>query len=109
MVTITVAESTGRAYRAGVRSGDVLVSINQNEIRDVLDYRFYLTEATVELCLLRAGEPYHVCIHKDEYEDIGLEFETPLMDKKAFLPKRLRLLFYRSAPKRNARVALLQG
>ena len=82
MVTITVAESTGRAYRAGVRSGDVLVSINQNEIRDVLDYRFYLTEATVELCLLRAGEPYHVCIHKDEYEDIGLEFETPLMDKK---------------------------
>ena len=71
-----------RAHRAGVREGDTLVSINNNEIKDVLDYRFYLTEKRVEILLTREGEEYSVVITKGEYDDIGLDFETPLMDKK---------------------------
>ncbi|MBQ9759737.1 MAG: DUF512 domain-containing protein [Clostridia bacterium] len=82
MVKITAVEANGLAQRAGVRVGDALMAINGNEIRDVLDYRFYLTEKTVELALVRDGEVYSVCITKGEYEDVGLEFETPLMDKK---------------------------
>ncbi|MBO7196458.1 MAG: DUF512 domain-containing protein [Clostridia bacterium] len=82
MVKITDVYSDSRAFKAGILSGDVLVSINGNEIRDVLDYRFYLTETMVELCLSRGGEEYSVVIKKGEYDDIGLEFETPLMDKK---------------------------
>jgi len=68
--------------KAGISAGDILVSINGNKIRDVLDYRFYLTERLVQLLLLRDGEELSVTIRKDEYDDIGLEFETPLMDKK---------------------------
>ena len=68
--------------KAGILAGDTLVSINGNKIRDVLDYRFYLTESRVELLLLRDGAEFSVTILKDEYDDIGLEFETPLMDKK---------------------------
>ena len=82
MVKITSVINRSRAMKAGVLSGDVLVSINGNEIRDVLDYRFYLTERTVELLLLRDGAEITVSIRKGEYDDIGLEFETPLMDKK---------------------------
>ena len=29
------------AYKAGLRSGDILTHIDNNEIIDVLDYRFY--------------------------------------------------------------------
>ena len=82
MVKITEVAESSRAARAGVLAGDILVSINGNEINDVLDYRFYLTEREVELLLERNGERYSVGIKKGEYDDIGLDFETPLMDKK---------------------------
>ncbi len=82
MVKITEVIPHSRALRAGILPGDVLVAINGNEINDVLDYRFYLTERTVTLTLTRDGEEYSLTIRKGEYDDIGLDFETPLMDKK---------------------------
>ena len=82
MVTITGVEKGSRAARHGVQIGDVLISINGREIRDVLDYRFYLANTTVELVLHRGPELITLTLHKREYDDIGLDFETPLMDKK---------------------------
>ena len=82
MVKITSVEIGSRAEKCGIISGDILLTINKNEINDVLDYRFYLTERQVEIGLLRDGKEYTVSIKKGEYDDIGLEFETPLMDKK---------------------------
>ena len=82
MVKITAVDKGSRSAKRGILSGDVLLKINGNEIRDVLDYRFYLTERHVELLLLREDKEYTVSIDKGEYDDIGLDFETPLMDKK---------------------------
>ncbi len=82
MVKITGVEKGSRAERRGVLAGDVLVSINDNEINDVLDYGFYLSEDVVKLSLLRDDSPVLVTIKKKQYDDIGLLFETPLMDKK---------------------------
>ncbi len=82
MVKITGIEPRSAARRHRISAGDYLISINGNEIRDVLDYRFYLTECRVELRLLRGEREYTVKIKKDEYDDIGLLFETPLMDEK---------------------------
>ncbi len=59
-----------------------MISINGNEISDVLDYRFYLTEPRITLSLHRDGNEFEVTIKKSPYDDIGLEFDTPLMDKK---------------------------
>lgn len=82
MVTITEVIPKSRAERAGILAGDVLVSINKKEINDVLDYRFYLASRSVTLRVLRDGKAKRFKIKKLEYDDIGLEFETPLMDKK---------------------------
>lgn len=82
MVAITEVEPHSHAARHDVRAGDVLIEINGNPIRDVLDYRFYLAERAVTLLCERDGAPYTVRIRKGEYDDIGLAFETPLMDKK---------------------------
>ncbi|MBR7097827.1 MAG: DUF512 domain-containing protein, partial [Clostridia bacterium] len=82
MVKIQSVIPESIAARAGLRGGDVLQAINGNSIRDVLDYRFYLTDTSVRLTLERDGAPYSVVLNKGEYDDIGLEFETPLMDKK---------------------------
>ena len=82
MVKITDVEHRSHAERAGILPGDTLLCINSNEINDVLDYRFYLTERRVEITYLRDGEEKLAVITKGEYSDIGLGFETPLMDKK---------------------------
>ncbi|MBQ8720209.1 MAG: DUF512 domain-containing protein [Clostridia bacterium] len=82
MVKITGVERASSAARHGVMAEDTLISINNNEINDVLDYRFYLTEPSVTLRIRRGEDEYTVTIRKGEYDDIGLDFETPLMDKK---------------------------
>ncbi len=83
MVRITSVLDRSYAKKNGIKSGDILLAINGNEICDVLDYRFYLAERQIILSLKREnGDEYSVKIKKDEYDDIGLEFETPLMDEK---------------------------
>ena len=81
-VEITDVLPKSRAQRAGIAAGDILVSVNGHDISDVLDYRFYLTEKKVELEIDRGGERFFVTVEKDAYDDIGLGFGTPLMDKK---------------------------
>lgn len=82
MVKITEVERGSLAARAGINPGDLLVSINENEIEDVLDYRFYLTERLVTISVRRGENTLSFEIKKGEYDDIGLDFETPLMDEK---------------------------
>ncbi len=82
MVKITEVYSGSRAARRGIAEGDILVSINGHQVSDVIDYRFYLAEEALDIVLLRNGEEYTVRIVKSMYDDIGLGFETPLMDKK---------------------------
>ncbi len=82
MVKITSVLPHSRAERAGIRPGDTLLSVGGCEIRDVLDYRFYLADEHVTLSFEREGRAFTVAIEKELYDDIGLEFETPLMDRK---------------------------
>lgn len=82
MVTIQSVEHGTLAMRAGIQAGDILISINGNAIADVLDYRFHLVNQTLSLLIHRGPDLLTVEIRKGEYDDIGLEFETYLMDKK---------------------------
>ncbi len=71
------------AAKKKIVPGDMLISINGREIADVLDYRFYLFEPRLTLSLkTAAGKKRTVRIRKAEDEDIGLEFETYLMDRQ---------------------------
>lgn len=99
MVRITEVEPNSRAAKAGVRAGDKLLAINGNGIGDVLDYRFYLAEPIVSLSLIREDTAYSVVIRKDTYDDIGLNFETPLMDKKQCCANRCIFCFIDQLPK----------
>ena len=82
MVTVSGVRKGSPADKKGIKTGDILISVNGNDIGDVLDYRFYITEKQVELLIHRGPELFSVRIVKGEYDDIGLEFETFLMDKK---------------------------
>ena len=62
--------------------GESLVSINGNRIVDVLDYKFFAYDRSLTVVLRRAdGTEHSVHVHKDEGGDLGLEFESYLMDR----------------------------
>ena len=82
MVKITDVEKGSYASEAGIISGDILLSVNKNIINDVLDYRFYIMEPKLVLEIERDGKIISFTIKKGEYDDIGLEFSTYLMDEK---------------------------
>ncbi|NLW73407.1 MAG: DUF512 domain-containing protein [Clostridiales bacterium] len=99
VVKITEITPGSPAAAAGIRAGDFLVSINRHKIRDLLDYGFYLTDSRVELECQRDGEGYRVVINKGEYDDIGLGFETPLMDKKRSCANKCIFCFIDQLPR----------
>ena len=82
MVKITEVEKGSYAETVGIKSGDILLSVNENVIKDVLDYRFYIMEPKLVVEIERNGQKMTFTIKKDEYDDIGLEFSTYLMDEK---------------------------
>lgn len=82
-VKIGSVERGSISEKKRIKAGDSLISINGNEINDVLDYRFYLNERKIRLAVKGADDRIKlVTIRKEEAEDIGLEFETYLMDKQ---------------------------
>ena len=83
----------------GIKENDILVSINGKDINDVLDYRFYLAEEKITLTVNRNKELINFDITKECYDDIGLEFETPLMDKKHRCENKCIFCFIDQLPK----------
>ncbi len=99
MVKISGVEKNSLSSKAGFLPDDVLISINDNEINDVLDYRFYITEKKLRIRAVRGNEEFTCSISKPQYDDIGLEFETFLMDKKHTCRNKCVFCFIDQNPK----------
>ncbi len=64
-----------------IEAGDVLVSINGNEIEDVFDYHYMVNDEYLEILIRKAdGEEWELEIEKEYNEDLGIEFDNGLMD-----------------------------
>lgn len=99
-VVISAVEKHSVAARAGICAGDVLVSLNGHEIMDVLDYRFFETERRVVAEILTAsGKPKRIRLKKREDEELGLLFETYLMDEKRSCKNKCVFCFIDQLPK----------
>lgn len=98
MVSISSVEPNSLAEKAGILAGDLLISIDSHPIRDVLDYRFFLTEEKILLSLKRETKEFEVSLQKGRYDDIGLEFETFLMDRKKRCSNRCIFCFIDQNP-----------
>ncbi len=86
--------------RRHAQPGDALVSINGNVIHDVLDYKYYAydTHLTVEL-RTPSGETKTVTIRKPEGGELGLDFETYLMDNARSCANHCVFCFIDQMPK----------
>jgi putative radical SAM enzyme (TIGR03279 family) len=69
------------AAEVGFEVGDLLVSINGQPLRDLIDYQFLCADEVLELEVLDPeGKSHSVEIDKEYDEDIGLEFENAFFD-----------------------------
>lgn len=87
------------AEKAGIKSGETLLKINSNEIVDVLDYRFYQVNRQLSLEISDGKNIRTVEITKGEYDEIGLEFETYLMDEQHSCRNKCIFCFIDQLPK----------
>ncbi|MBQ9250737.1 MAG: DUF512 domain-containing protein [Oscillospiraceae bacterium] len=81
-------------------AGDSLISINGKRIVDVLDYKFYAYDARLHVVLRRPdGSEYSVEVRKAEGGDLGLDFETYLMDNPRSCANNCVFCFIDQLPK----------
>lgn len=63
-----------------IEPGDVLLSINDQSIEDVFDYRYMIKDEYIEVLIRKPdGEEWALEIDKDYDDDLGIEFENQLM------------------------------
>lgn len=64
-----------------LEKGDVLLAVNDCEIKDYIDYKFQISDDLILLKVIKKnGELLEYEIEKEYDEDIGIVFENPLMD-----------------------------
>lgn len=99
-VIIKSVDKGSPAYKHGIKQGDIILSIDGNDIMDVLDYRFYQNNSRLKVKILtESGKEKTVKIGKKEYEELGLNFETYLMDKKHSCLNKCIFCFIDQLPK----------
>ncbi|HHV74076.1 MAG TPA: DUF512 domain-containing protein [Thermoanaerobacterium sp.] len=94
------------ADELGIEPGDTLVSINGSEITDLIDYKFQIANENIELLIKKEdGEEYIYEIEKDYDDDLGLVFETGIIDKLKHCRNKCVFCFVDQLPK-NVRHSL---
>ncbi|MEG2337532.1 MAG: DUF512 domain-containing protein [Clostridium sp.] len=119
-IIISSVSAGSIAEEVGIEVGDVLVSINDQVVKDIIEYRYIICDEVLTLIIRKPDmEEWEIEIEKDYYEDIGIDFEDPIIDharrchnKCVFcfidqLPKNLRSSLYFKDD--DSRLSFLQG
>ena len=113
-------EENSIAYEMGIEPGDILISINDKEIKDVFDYRYLIQDEYIDVIIRKPnGEEWELEIEKDDFEDLGIVFESGLMDKAKSCSNKCIFCFIDQNPKGmrktiyfkddDSRLSFLQG
>jgi len=88
------------AEESGLQEGDFLLSVNGEKISDIFDYRFLIAEENLVLEIQKEdGEIWEIEIEKDEYEDLGIEFESLMIDDAKSCRNKCIFCFIDQLPK----------
>ncbi len=97
---ITKVDPRSPADKAGLQAGETLLSIGGHAIHDVMDYKFYAYDPRITLELQSpCGARRKVEVRKQEGQDLGLEFETYLMDAQKGCANRCVFCFIDQLPR----------
>lgn len=87
------------AYRAGIREGMRLVSVNGTLIKDIFDLHYALDEGENSLVLLLGDEEINLTVFKEIEEEFGVEFQNALLDEYHSCTNKCIFCFIDQMPK----------
>lgn len=88
------------AEEVGIQEGDSLLSINGEIIEDIIEYKFYLADEYLEIEIEKPdGEQWLIEVDKEYDEDLGIEFENPIIDKAKSCQNKCIFCFIDQLPK----------
>ena len=117
---ITKVISNGIAEEVGIEVNDVLLSINDNKINDIIDYKFLCADEEIVLEVEKTNdEIWEIEIEKEYGEDLGIEFGGGIMDTAKSCSNKCIFCFIDQLPKGmreslyfkddDSRLSFLQG
>ena len=92
-------EQESLAEMAGVEPGDRLMLLNGHEVRDVLEYRYLMSEYEITVTVQKKNGDLEEITIENDYEDIGIEFESGLMDNAKSCTNKCIFCFIDQLPK----------
>lgn len=99
-ITISGAAKNSPAQKLNIEPGCKLVSVNAKIVNDLLDYGFYTAADRLELVIENRQGNMRVCIvEKGEYDELGFESESFLMDKQHSCRNKCIFCFIDQMPK----------
>ncbi|MDO4458612.1 MAG: DUF512 domain-containing protein [Clostridia bacterium] len=99
-VVISGITPGSRAEMLGIEAGDTLLQINGYEINDILDFRFYETNPRLDITIEdKDGSVHELKMKKGQYEPMGLEFDSFLMDEERSCRNKCVFCFIDQLPK----------
>jgi len=103
--TITAVLPDSIAQQLEIVPGDALVSINGETVVDWIDYEAFCCTEQMTLVIRRGEEEIEYELEKDEYEPLGLQFETQLMSPLRSCANKCMFCFVDQLPE-NVRPSL---
>jgi len=117
-IIATVLEGSP-ADMAGLKAGDNLIKVNDEDVIDIFDYRYNVLSSHLKLTVERNDEILEFEIEKEEDDDPGLDFENGLMDDYRSCHNKCIFCFIDQMPKGmretlyfkddDSRLSFLQG
>ncbi len=92
-------EQESLAEMAGIEPGDRLMLLNGHEVRDVLEYRYLMSEYEITVTIQKKNGDIEEITIENDYEDIGIEFESGLMDNAKSCTNKCIFCFIDQLPK----------
>ncbi len=95
------------ADEIGIEPGDIIVSIDGQKLKDILDFKFYSASDEYELEILKKdGTTEIIEIINDDYEELGVEFENGLLDNPQVCKNKCMFCFIDQLPRNCMRKTL---
>lgn len=108
------------AEELDIEVGDILLSINDKKIEDIIEYKFFIADEYLEVKIQKKdGQVYIYEIEKEYDEDLGIEFINPIIDRAKSCRNKCIFCFIDQLPKGmretlyfkddDSRLSFLQG
>jgi putative radical SAM enzyme (TIGR03279 family) len=74
-LTIEAVQPGSAADKTGLRSGDILLSVNSRILHDPIDFTFYSADESLDITVKRDGKKMYIKYARKEGEDFGVDFK----------------------------------